>query len=116
MKLSYQDKPIRAKKDSRPYTAGGRLWTKVSVIIDEAEYEGLVSTHWVYFEYKDQWYKLNTRLYGVDIRNPVLYTREASQQSLDEKRERRQARRRERRARDRALREAQESAEREGLL
>jgi len=108
MKLQYQEQAIRAKKDAKPFTAGSRLWQTITFTLDGKEYEGLMSTHWLYFSRDEQWYKLNTKLYEVDIHDLELETRETPQQSLDEKRERRQARRRERRARDKARLEALE--------
>lgn len=111
MKLSYMDQPIRAKKDSKPYLAGGRIWKQVEFVLNGTEKQGLVSTHWLYFEHEDQWYKLNCQLYHVELRDLELKTRQVSQQTLDEKRARRQERRKERRARIKAALELAASLE-----
>lgn len=99
MQLQYHDQPIRAKKDTKPILGfGGRTWRNVPFTINGEEVVGLLSTHWLYYEYRGQWYKLNTKLYGVDWKDLELTVRAHVSQTLEEKRERRQERRRRRRA------------------
>jgi len=111
MKLSYQEKPIRAKKDTKPIVLGARVWKNADFTINGEEITGLVSTHWLYFEYGEQWYKLDIQTYGVSLKDLELQTRQMPVQTIEDKRLRRQERRRARRARLAELEEKARSQE-----
>lgn len=99
MKLRYEDRNVRARKDERPnLNREGRIWAPRALELEGEETYALISGHWMYFEHEGQWYKLNCQKYQVPTEGPItLAIRHDEPLTEEEKRARKKARRQARR-------------------
>jgi len=117
MRLSVNGIQTRAKKDEKPNTAASvyRHWREVTIEFSEEDSTvGLISGHWLYFEYEAQWYKVNTFLAEKDLSKESVYQLEEMfliPQTPEERAAKRRARRQKRRDAKRAAEALAEQAQ-----
>lgn len=114
MKLRYETRNMRARKDERPnLNREGKIWAARALFLEGQEKYALISGHWLYFEHEGQWFKLNLEKYEVPLDLPAyhLTLRQEAPLTEEERRARKKARRQARRAAARAGQEEEEDEE-----